>query len=227
MSSFAYELRHWSRKSCRFHLETRDLKFLESVFGFELAGAALNDELIQSLINEDKLVNAVLELPDQLHISPQLYFYVLLKRAFEESGIYNLLLVDYIVFLMTFHITPNTNQESSRFLYVSDYLSKIDIASNRDQFYLRVQLANEILILTGVFQEYMKHRTQRKAAPNIPFYEVVGCTQYEAAMHHPLAAELNLKSVFSELSTSFDNIRQTLNQFSERFISLGEPFRAL
>lgn len=223
--NFAHELKHWSEKSCRFHLEDRDLKFIKSFFGAELTGSKASEEFIQSLINENKLARAILEFPEQLNISPQLYFYVLVKKAFEDSGIYNLSLVDYVVFLLTLQVTSSINSENGGFLYVSDYLNKIDIASNRDQFYLRVQLANEILIFTGVFQEYMKHRTNRKAAPNIPFYEIVGCAQYETAMHHPLANELHLRNIFSQLSTSFGSVRQVLNQFSERFISLGEPFR--
>lgn len=225
MSTFPYDLRHWSRKSCRFHLENQDLKFIQSVFNTEFTGSNSNKELIQSLIDDDKLINTILEFPEQLHISPQLYFYVLLKKAFEESNIYNILLVDYIVFILTTHIISNSNNENNEPLYASDYINKINIANNREQFYLRVQLANNILILTGIFQEYMQYRTNRKGAPNIPFYEIIGCTQYELAMHHPLATELNLKDVFNQLSASFTTIRQILNQFSERFISIGDPFR--
>lgn len=227
MPTFAYELRHWSQKSCRSHLDNRDLKFIESVLGDKLTESQFSEDLTGSLINDDRVIKTILECPEQLHISPQLYFYVLLKRAFETSGIYNTSLVEYIVFLLISHITSNTNNNHSGILYISDYLNQINLASNKDVFYLRVELANKILVLTGIFQEYMKHRTSRRAAPDLSYYEVVGSTQYEAAMHHPLAKELDLKAVFGQLSTSFDNVRQILNEFSERFISLGDPFRDL
>lgn len=216
MLDFAQELHLWSEKSCRLHLESCDIHFIQSTLRTKF-----KPKLIESLLTEDKLFYTILESTEQLPISPQLYFYVLLQRTFLKTNINNIFLLDYLVFILTTNLrTKNLNQE----LYISDYLNKINLANDNDKFYLRIELSNQILFLTGLFQDYIQHRVERGAAPSISFYEGIGSIQYNAAINHPLANQLHLKDVFIQLSHEFTNVRQTLNQFSENLLSLGESF---
>lgn len=222
MVDFAHELSHWSEKSCRSYLEPRDINFIQSILGSKFEEIKFNPELIESLLCENKLLFTILESTEQLPISPRLYFYILLHKAFSDSNICNPFLLDYIVFILITNI--NNNFSHNEVLYISDYLTKIDLANDKEQFYLRIELSNQILFLTGLFRDFLNYHTQRTGAPSISFYEGIGSSQYNAAMHHPLANELHLKNVFVQLSYDFSSVRQTLNQFSERFISLGDPF---
>lgn len=224
MLDFAHELSHWSEKSCRSYLETRDIQFIQSILGLKFDEIKFNPKLVESFLAEDKLFFTILESTHQLPISPQLYFYVLLQRAFSEANIDNPFLLDYIVFILITNLQTNNINKEESILYISDYLTKIDLANDKDKFYLRIELSNQILFLTGLFQDFIHHRTLRKGAPSIDFYEEIGSSQYSAVIRHPLANELHLKNVLIQLSDDFSNVRQTLNQFSERFISLGDPF---
>lgn len=216
MLDFAQELHHWSEKSCRLHLEPCDIDFIQSVLGIPF-----QPSLTASFLSEDKLFYTILESTEQLSISPQLYFYVLLQRAFLKSNINDDFLLDYIVFVLTTNIKANNfNNE----FYLSDYLTKINLANDKDKFYLRIELSNQILFLTGLFEGHMQHRLQRNGGPSISFYEGIGSTQYTAAIHHPLANKLHLKGVFIQLSQDFTNIRRSLNQLSENLLCLGESF---
>lgn len=218
MSTFAYDLKHWSQKHHRLFLDNKDLHFIQSVLDIKIN----DDEDIYSLIDKEKLLKVILEFPEQLPISAQLYFAILLKKTFKEYGIQNIPLIEYLTFLLTIHMKQD-NKNSQNF-YISDFVEQIEKANNNEKFYLRVELANKILFLSGLFEEHLNFRTNRRAAPSLSFYESIGCTQYEIAIQHPLASELHLKDTFFQLSHSFSSIRHILNQFSDRFITLGEPF---
>ncbi|PWU04434.1 MAG: hypothetical protein C5B43_04590 [Verrucomicrobia bacterium] len=207
--NFAQELTHWSERSCRSFLETRDIEFIESITGLPFETAALFD---------DKLYFSILESSEQLPISPQLYFYILLQKTFWKANINNLLLLDYTVFILTSNL--KTNSLNNEF-YIIDHLEKINLTTGKEQFFLRIELSNQILFLTGLFQDHLQFR---KGEASIPFYEGIGSNQYNAAINHPLANKLQLKEVLSQLSRDFSHIRQSLNDFSENLMSLGEPF---
>lgn len=224
MLDFAHELSHWSEKSCRSFLEAKDILFIQSVLGSKLDSGQFNPKFMEVLLSEDKLFFTILESVEPLPISAQLYFYVLLQKAFSEANIYNPLLLDYIVFVLVSNMHTNYINKGESIFYISDYLTKINLANDNSKFYLRIELSNQILFFTGLFQDFIHYRTSRTGAPTIDFYEEIGSSQYGAVIRHPLANELHLKNVFIQLSDGFSQIRQTLNQFSERFISLGEPF---
>lgn len=226
MSTFPSQLRLWTQKSCLCHLDNTDLEFLKSFFRSEFTQFELNPQFIQSLLKDDRLFYAVLESPNQLLISPQLYFYILVQKALTLANINDPLLIDYIVFLLVSNIKSQDTNKDEGFFYLFDQLKQIDFANNKEKFYLRIELANKILFLTSLFQAHLHYRTERKSAPNLSFYEAVGSTQYNAATKHPLATELHLTKIFLQLAYCFSTVRQTLNQFSERFVSLGEPFIA-
>lgn len=216
MLDFAHELHLWSEKNTRLHLESGDIQFIQSVLGI-----TFQPHLTESLLSEDKLFYTILESTEQLPISAKLYFSVLLQRAFLKAGINNNLLLDYIVFILITNLkTNNFNNE----FYISDYLTKINLANDKEKFYLRIELSNQILFLTGLFQNHFQYRVKKGAAPSISFYEGIGSNQYNAAINHPLADKLHLRDVFTQLSQDFTNVRQTLNDFSQNLLSVGEPF---
>lgn len=215
MIDFAQELSLWSQKSCRSHLESRDIEFIQSVLGIELE---FEPHLIQSLLSDDKLFFHVLESTEQLPISPQLYFSILLQRTFLKANINNAFLLDYIVFVLTTNLKTNSFHNE---FYITDYLEKINLAQGKEKFYLRIELSNQILFFTGLFQDFMHSRCGNGS---ISFYESIGSNQYNVATSHPLADKLHLKNVFSQLSHDFSHVRQSLHLMSENLLSLGEPF---
>lgn len=105
---------------------------------------------------------------------------------------------------------------------MTDCLKKIDQATPREEFYLRVQLAEQSLFITSIFPDHLRHRTDRKTAPGLDYDEAIGSCQYQVAGKHCLAEEFQLNQVFSLLGHNFPAARKELNQFTEKLNNLGE-----
>lgn len=224
------EIAEWSRISRLKLSSVEDQKFVYAVLGskvgVDIISQSFQDERMQvAILDDDVLFHAMLELAEPLPISPELYFYVLIRRALLKQVIGDVEVANYITALLSYRV-KRAELLSSRnnVFYVSDALQAIQDASSDEQFYLRVQLANQALFLTGLFGEYIRFRMKRRGAPSIGFYEAFAETQYQAAAPHPLSGEFGLEGVFVTLGASLAEVRKALNLFADQFVSLGEPF---
>jgi len=227
----------WLYTSTREVLNNKDADFIKKVLGVSGNNAQAFDELFldietkNMLLDNKELYDAILQSKGYLDISPALYFYILVRRMLLECAIDNREVADYVSGMLTkaVHVEEAFKQditEGKTYYYVTDCLKKIDQATPREEFYLRVQLADQSLFITGIFPDHLRHRTDRKAAPGLDYYEAIGSRQYEVAGKHCLAEEFQLNGVFSLLGHDFPAARKALNQFTEKLNNLGEqPFK--
>lgn len=226
----------WSQLSSRIHFTPEDFKFVRLI----LEHAGLDKSLLDSLdkditiqndlLDHEAIIEAILDSPKQLQISPDFFFYVLIRKSLLHLNIYNRNLADYLASLLKRSIkedrtiNDSDSTKSRTFFYIFDSLQKIGEASSTNQFYMKVNLGNQTLYFTGLFEEYIRARTARKGAPDLSFYENIGSTQYLSAHDHQLAKSLGLKDILMTLGSSFPEIRKALNYFSDHYISLGDSF---
>jgi len=87
---------------------------------------------------------------------------------------------------------------------------------------LHADIGNHSLFLTGIFREYILARESRKGAPGVGYYEEMGKANFELASKSPMAGELELDTVYDDLSTLFRDIRVALNTMTREYQYLHE-----
>ncbi len=77
--------------------------------------------------------------------------------------------------------------KAKRDKYVTDLMEVLATADRESRFYIMVYFANHYLMMTGVFPDHIRHRAERKGAPQLAFYEEAGRRGFEMASNHQLA----------------------------------------
>tara|TARA_B100001248_G_scaffold261923_1_gene255001 strand:+ start:27734 stop:28408 length:675 start_codon:yes stop_codon:yes gene_type:complete len=214
---------HLGQQYCRSHLTEADRAFVGEVLSDQIDPqdeAIWQDEAQRdALLDDDLLFQEVLDCREILPVSLELYFYVLLRHVLRSTPLDERCVADYLACSLTRALKSERKLPP---LYVIDVLHKLDGLNDSQQFYERVQLADDSLILTGIFPEHIQFRTQRRGAPSLHYYEGVGRMQYQCAGEHRLAQEHELGPIFICLSEEFSHARKALNQLSDQLVSLGE-----
>jgi hypothetical protein len=219
---------------CRDRLTAEDLAFICGALG---SGSGQTDALARLLtdpatrdevLDDDQLLHAVLERHDCLSISHHLYFYILVRHALKPAGVTSRVVADYVAEVLaefssawrTRHPLPGP---SAPMLYLVDMVAALQEADEHHRFLLRAHIGNLSLFLSGVFPKHIEHRAERRAAPELSYYEGMGSMSFRVAGHHPLAERYNLAEPLLVLSDAFRTTRLALNDLAERLVDLGDP----
>jgi hypothetical protein len=190
-------------------------------------GELLTDaEARDSILDSPRLVESVLAQEGTLGISPQLYFYVLIRHVLKETGITDRKTSDYLASLLeTFSRTARmkspVDEEGSPVQYLSDMLLALNKASPAQTFLLRAHVGNYSLFITGIFRESIERRRKR-GAPDFSYYEDVGRMNFGMVAGHAVARSCELNGVFQLLADQFREIRVALNHLSDSLINIDD-----
>jgi len=185
-----------------------------------------DSQSLDKLLDNPRLLNAILTLASPVTISPELYFYVLVRHSLLEAGIDHLDMTDYVAATLAeysrgvpFQARGSSNLSDAT--YHIDYLSAIRDASAYDQFYINVRCGNQFLMLTGLFPRFLERRLERRGAPGVRYYESVARESFRQAGNHPLADEFALSEVYQLLAERMPQTRFALNRMAREFLFLG------
>ena len=218
--------------NCRDRLTAADFQFITHTLAVgrqnsaPLAELLTDSETRDSILDNDLLFLAILETGAPLRISPQCYFYILLRHVLKERGINSRETCDYLASLLeTFSRTERMRAPGGAGngpqQYIGDLLLALTQASAAQTFLLRAHIGNYTLFITGVFQDRVESRS-RRGGPDMDFFENVGAANYQTAADHPVARQHALTRVFAELGERFHEIRLALNDTAERHLHLDE-----
>jgi len=190
-------------------------------------------EARDSILDSPRLVESMLADGTPLSISPQLYFYVLLRHVLKQTGLNDRNVSDYLASLLeTFSRTAGMKSpadgESNPVQYVSDMLIALRNASPVQTFLIRAHVGNYSLFISGIFRDTVESRSQR-GAPDVSFYEDVGRSNFRVAAGHQVARSWALSEVFEILADGFHDVRLALNRLSDSLLHLDSapsPFLA-
>jgi hypothetical protein len=190
-------------------------------------------EARDSILDSPRLVESILVDGTPLTISPQLYFYVLLRHVLKQTGLNDRNVSDYLASLLeTFSRTAGMKSpadgESNPVQYVSDMLIALRNASPVQTFLIRAHVGNYSLFISGIFRDTVESRSQR-GAPDVSFYEDVGRSNFRVAAGHQVARSCALSGVFEMLADGFHDVRLALNRLSDSLLHLDtapSPFLA-
>ena len=181
-------------------------------------------EARDSILDSPRLVESMLADGTPLTISPQLYFYVLLRHVLKQTGLNDRNVSDYLASLLeTFSRTAGMKSpadgESNPIQYVSDMLIALRNASPVQTFLIRAHVGNYSLFISGIFRDTVESRSQR-GAPDVSFYEDVGRSNFRVAAGHQVARSCALSEVFETLADGFHDVRLALNRLSDSLLHL-------
>ncbi len=183
-------------------------------------------EAVQMILDHPKLFEAMLDQRKAALLSPELFFFVVVRHTLKRIGVKDLELADYVAVVFADFGAPATAQQEMprnriESLYSIDYIQALESAPSHERFFLHVQCANQFLVLTSLYPDYLKKRAERRGAPGVDFYEKVVVNHLEAAGHHALAGEFALDDTLLHLATAFPPVRRAMNHTVREYLSLG------
>jgi hypothetical protein len=172
------------------------------------------------------LVQAILSHDAHLSISPQFYFYILIRHVLKSSGLADRKTCDYLASLLeTFSRTARMKSPATTagnpLQYLSDMLVALRDASPVQTFLIRAHVGNYSLFLSGIFHENVAHRTQR-GAPDFSYYEEMGRMNYKIVASHAVARSCDLTDIYNALAEQFHEIRLALNRLSNTLLNIDD-----
>jgi hypothetical protein len=222
------------KANCRERFTAADFDFVVRTLArserasVNLVDLLTDDEARDTVLDSPSLVESLLADGAPLTISPQLYFYILLRHVLKETALADRDVSDYLASLLeTFSQTARMRSpadgHASPIQYVSDMLIALRNASPSQSFLIRAHVGNYSLFITGIFHETVQHRSQR-GAPDLGYYEDLGRSNFRVAAAHQVARTCALSEVFEKLADGFREIRLALNHLSDSLIHLDNAF---
>jgi hypothetical protein len=218
--------------NCRDQLSRQDFAFIVSTLATPTDGQFLQELLVDAetrdlILDTEELGRALLDLPGFVHISPQLYFYVLVRRNLRGAGIEEREIADYVASVLVSFICRDRTRRSlpenvCDDSYSFELLAALGHADEATSFQLRGYIGNRSLFLTGLWADRLRARTERKGAPDIRFYQQLGAGCFQVASHNRLAGEFEVERVYETLGERFHETRLALNEMAERHLAIGD-----
>ena len=216
-----------SVSSARAGFTRQDMSFIESLHGDRQSEAirrlTRDPECLQELLDQPEIRRALLESPVALPVSPSLYFYSLVRHALLEGGVDHLGITDHIAGVLVSKLGASTQAKDRPQFWAThavDFMAQIREASGLLKVHLEVAAGDQFLVLTGLFPDFIKKRSERCGAPGMEFYDSFARQSYLHASEHrgldPQSCEL-----FGLLAEVFPVARRSLNDMREHCLFLG------
>ncbi|QXD23414.1 hypothetical protein F7C95_16005 [Opitutia bacterium ISCC 51] len=215
------------RPKCRTRLSAEDFVFIQSVLleaaqdEIALKSLLLDPEMLDAILDQSELYEAIQDRALTVNISAQLYFYVLVRQTLLNADIDDREMSDYIASLLISFSREDHQKKLFPELkepmhYLIDIVTQIEKSDYYHRFFLYAHLGNQTLFLSGLFPNHIRHREQRRAAPGLRYYESMGRSHFKAARNHPLAKEFAMQELYDDLYQSFYETRQALNGLADK-----------
>jgi hypothetical protein len=198
----------------------------------ERAEAALRDEGIDTLLDDPRLLAALLDAPLGARASYPLFAYVLVRHALRRVGEADRVLADYAaaVFLhfgLRDRATRVSEADDEVYTTLADLLRDAeragddganDLAAARRSLLVRAHLGNYALWLSGVFPDFIESRRWRRGGPDLEYYEELGRRGFALAADHRLASQHGLAPLYAAAAERFALLRLALTQVSDALL---------
>jgi len=219
------------RANCRDRFTADDFGFIVKTLGTSRSDAVSLSELLSetetrdAILDHERLVHAILSEHAHLSISPQLYFYILVRHVLKQTC--DRRQCDYIAsvletFSRTARLRSPANGAEGPLQYVSDMLLALRDASPTQTFLIRAHVGNYALFLSGIFHESVQHRNSSRGAPDFAFYENIGRMNFKVVANHAVARSCDLSGIYDALAERFHEVRLALNRLADGLLNIGD-----
>lgn len=189
----------------------------------DAAEVTLRERGIDALLDDARLIEALLASPQGAHASFPLLAYVVVRHALREVGEEDRAVADYVAsVLVHFGIRDRAQRvgmsDDETYDTLAGLVDDVDDPDARRAFLVRTHLGNYALWLSGLFPDWIEHRRQRRGGPDLEYYEEMGAHGFRLAADHRLASEHGLAPLFSHAASRFTRLRAALNVVSDRMM---------
>ena len=217
--------------SCRSRFTGRDFDFVASVLAPEgphchLAKLWKDSDGMREMLDLKEIFRCLIESPAAIQVSPRFYFYVMVRHAFLQAELGEVELADYVAGLLAKRVSADGNdplQDVTRgFTHAAEFLSFISSSKGRMRYHLQVAAGNQFLVLTGLYPDFIRRRSERGEAPDLDFYESFAQRAFRIAANQSAIPKGRSRRIFGTLSEAMPTARRSLNRMAEEFVFLGE-----
>jgi hypothetical protein len=189
----------------------------------ERGEARLRDEGIDSILDDPRLLRAMLESPLGMCSSLPLFCYVVVRCAMRDVGETDRVMTDYVAsILLHFGLRDAASRVSStddeQYDTLAALVGALDDADARRNFLVRQHLGNYALWMSGLFPDWISHRRSTRGGPDLEYYEDLGRRGFQLAADHRMAQEHGISAVLGRAADEFPLLRIALNRISDRLL---------
>ena len=189
----------------------------------ESAEERLRQQGIDALLDDPRLLAALLDRPLGMRASLPLFCYVVVRHALRQVGETDRVLADYVAaILLHFGIRDRASRisptDDERYDTLAELVDALDEPDGRRNFLIRAHLGNYALWLSGLFPDMIEHRRYRRGGPDLEYYEDLGRRGFKLAADHRLAQEHGLAALFNDGAERFAALRVALNAISDSLL---------
>ena len=198
------------------------------------AEAVLRDGGIDALLDDERLVPAMVHSRAGMHASLPLFFCAVVRRAFAQSDEKDHALADYVADVLIHFAARGradrvSETDDQTYDSLAALLADVNTSDARRSFLVRQHLGNYALWLSGLFPDFIERRRWRRGGPDLEYYEEMGRRGFQMAADHRLAEEHGLASLYATAAERFGVLRCALNVVSDRlfFPATNSPERLM
>ena len=189
----------------------------------ETAEKTLADSGLDSLLDDPRLLDALLIARQGAHASYALFAYVVVRHALRDAGEDDRTIADYVAsILLHFGLRQRASRLSEHDDATYDSLASIsaelDGREARRAFMACAHLGNYALWMSGMFPDHIEHRKWRRGGPDLGYFDQMGQKGFRLAAEHRLAGQHGMTQIFASASAKFPVIRRALNNVSDRLL---------
>lgn len=189
----------------------------------EQCEAALRDRGIDALLDDPRLLGALVAAPQGTHSSFPLFAYVAVRQALHEAGEDNRALADYMAAIVIAFASKGRAErvgesDDERYDTLAALIEDANDPDARRSFLVRAHLGNYALWLAGLFPDFISQRRWRKGGPDLDYYDEMGKRGFQLAADHRLAEEHGLRTLYAMAALRFETMRAALNSVSDRML---------
>ena len=185
--------------------------------------AILRDGGLDELLDDPRLLPALIERRQGSRASLPLIAYVMVRGALCRAGERDRRLADYVTsILLHFGLGGRAQRIAVYDDEIYDTLAAlvrdVDVGDPTRAFLIRAQLGNYALWLSGIFPDFIESRRFRRGGPDLGYYEDLGRRGYELAAEHRLASHYGMRDLYASVAERFPQLRVALNRVSDEFL---------
>lgn len=191
----------------------------------ELASAeeSLRDHGLDALLDDPRLLPALIESRQAAHASLPLFAYVVVRNALRGVDEHDRGISDYVASIVVHFATrDHANRIAAGDDEVYDtlaaLLADVDRGEPARRFLVRAHLGNYALWLSGLFPDHVEERRWRRGGPDLDYYDEMGQRGFALAAQHRLARQYGMEQLYEATAARFPRIRTALNSVSDRLL---------
>lgn len=157
-----------------------------------------------------------------LHVSPQLFFDVMLRRVLPgprdrlERQVIHYLANLLGLFSRTERVYQVHQDDEGRYEYLADLVQAGLQSGPERQFLVNAQIGNYSLYTSGICAPWVEYRRDYKRRPvSLEFYKRMGRSHYASAAGSLQAQEFGLRDIFRRLAERFEYFRAGMQRLAE------------